>query len=137
MTILNKIHLKCNLLYKSLLILLSLLLLSSLSLAGQLQPATVLKITDGDTFWVNIDGQKTKLRLLGIDTPEKYSGYKLKRDASGCGVSQKYMASLGKSATKYAKKLVHVGDIMQIDIRGYGYYSRALAIVYLSDITLL
>ncbi|MEA2066240.1 MAG: hypothetical protein U9O65_03965 [Thermotogota bacterium] len=80
-------------------------LLSSLS--GQLQQATILKITDGDTFWVSIDSQKTKLRLLGIDTPEKYSGYKLKRDAADCGVSQEYMASLGKSATKYAKKLVH------------------------------
>jgi micrococcal nuclease len=73
------------------------------------------------------------LRLLGIDTPEKYSGYKLKRDALGCGVSQKYMASLGKSATKYAKRLVHAGDIVQVDIRGYGYYGRALAMVYLPD----
>lgn len=112
----NKICLKYNLLYKYLLILLSLLLLSSLSYAGQLQQTTVLKITDGDTFWVNIDSQKTKLRLLGIDTPEKYSGYKLKRDAAGCGVSQDYMASFGKSATKYAKRLVYVGDTVRVDI---------------------
>jgi len=83
----TKPYLKRNIFYKSLFILLSLFLLSSLSLAGQLQPATVLKITDGDTVWVNIDSKKTKLRLLDIDTPEKYRGYKLKRDATGCGVS--------------------------------------------------
>ncbi|MCD6176743.1 MAG: thermonuclease family protein, partial [Candidatus Cloacimonetes bacterium] len=126
-----KINFKHNLFHKFLLIFFSLFLLSFLSFAGQLQPATILKITDGDTFWVSIDSQKTKLRLLGIDTPEKYSGYKLKRDASGCGVSQKYMASLGKSATKYAKRLVKAGDTVQVDIRGYGYYGRALAMVYL------
>ena len=43
------------------------------------------------------------------------------------------MVSMGKSATKYAKKLVHVGDTVQVDIRGYGYYGRALAMVYLHN----
>jgi len=43
------------------------------------------------------------------------------------------MANLGKSATKYAKRLVKVGDTVQADIRGYGYYGRALVMVYLSD----
>jgi len=118
-------------------ILLFLLFLSSLAYAGQPQQATVLKITDGDTLWVRLAGQKTKLRLLGIDTPEKYHGKKLTRDAVRCGVSEKYMASLGRRATRHAKKLVHVGDTAQVDIRGYGYYGRGLAVVYLADGTCL
>ena len=30
----------------------------------------VISIVDGDTIWVNIDGKKEKIRLVGIDTPE-------------------------------------------------------------------
>ena len=130
-----KTCLRRNLFFEFLLVLL--LFLSSLAYAGQFQQGIVLKITDGDTLWVKIDEQKTKLRLLGIDTPEKYHGKKLTRDAVRCGVSEKYMASLGRRATRHAKKLVHVGDTVQVDIRGYGYYGRALAVVYLADGTCL
>ena len=30
----------------------------------------VLRIVDGDTIWVEIEGEEAKIRLLGIDTPE-------------------------------------------------------------------
>ena len=43
------------------------------------------------------------------------------------------MQQIGKSVTKYAKKLVHVGNIVQVDMRGHGYYGRALVMVYLAD----
>ena len=32
---------------------------------------TVVKVADGDTLTVNVDGEKTKIRLCGIDAPEK------------------------------------------------------------------
>lgn len=35
--------------------------------------AIVVKVTDGSTIWVNIDGYKKKVRLIGIDTPQ--TGY--------------------------------------------------------------
>jgi len=31
---------------------------------------TVVKVVDGDTIHVNVNGQKLKIRLIGIDTPE-------------------------------------------------------------------
>ena len=126
-----KTCLRRNLFFEFLLVLL--FFLSSMAYAGQFQQGTILKITDGNTLWVRLAGQKTKLRLLDIDTPEKYSGKKLTRDATHCGVSEKYMASLGRRATRHAKKLVHVGDAVQVDIRGHGYYGRALAVVYLAN----
>ena len=36
--------------------------------------AKVLRITDGDTIVVEIDGKEYKLRYIGIDSPEGYSG---------------------------------------------------------------
>jgi len=33
-------------------------------------PYTVVKVVDGDTIHVNVNGQKLKIRLIGIDTPE-------------------------------------------------------------------
>ncbi|MDU2545718.1 MAG: thermonuclease, partial [Finegoldia magna] len=30
----------------------------------------VVRVVDGDTVILNIDGQKTRVRLIGIDTPE-------------------------------------------------------------------
>ena len=35
-------------------------------------PYLVTKVVDGDTVWVQRDGQKVKLRLIGIDTPETH-----------------------------------------------------------------
>ena len=33
-------------------------------------PFVVTKVVDGDTIWVNDDGQRQKIRLIGLDTPE-------------------------------------------------------------------
>jgi micrococcal nuclease len=35
-------------------------------------PYPVTKVVDGDTLWVQRDGQTVKLRLIGIDTPETH-----------------------------------------------------------------
>jgi len=99
----------------------------------QRHPATVLKISDGDTIWVSMNRQKIKLRLIGIDTPEKFSSKKLEREAAECQVSPGYMKNLGQLATAYAKRLLHKGQKVKVVIYGYGYYGRALAMIYLPD----
>ena len=33
-------------------------------------PYTVIKVVDGDTIWVDNNGQRQKIRLIGLDTPE-------------------------------------------------------------------
>jgi len=96
--------------------------------------ATVTKISDGDTIWVRTDsGKKLKIRLIGIDTPEKYSGRKLERDASHCGVKAGRIKNLGQLATHHMKTLLHKGDRVKIVPRGRGYYKRLLAYVILPD----
>lgn len=35
------------------------------------EPAIVTKVVDGDTIWVEINGIEEKVRLIGVNTPEK------------------------------------------------------------------
>ncbi|MDL1971476.1 MAG: thermonuclease family protein [Candidatus Desulfofervidaceae bacterium] len=84
-------------------------------------------------MWVLINGQKVKLRLIGIDTPEKYPGKKLERDARECSVSKGHMKNLGQEATHHAKKLLHKGEQVKVVTYGHDCYGRTLAIIYLPD----
>jgi endonuclease YncB( thermonuclease family) len=34
-------------------------------------PATIVRVVDGDTLEIKLHGQKEKVRLIGVDTPEK------------------------------------------------------------------
>ena len=33
-------------------------------------PFPVTKVSDGDTIWVNENGERVKIRMIGLDTPE-------------------------------------------------------------------
>ena len=96
-------------------------------------PAVITKITDGDTVWVRMQGKRVKLRLLGIDTPEKYSSRKLYRDARKCGVTVGAMKRLGRLATYHAEKYLYKGQRVRVATFGKGYYRRTLAYIILPN----
>ena len=60
--------------------------------------ARVLFVTDGDTISVKLGKRTESVRLIGIDTPETYSG-------TECG---------GKKATRSMKKMVEEGDRVRL-----------------------
>ena len=97
------------------------------------EKARVLRIIDGDTFLVLLHGKREKVRLLGIDTPEKHWSCKLRKQSIRCGVREGRISRLGIRATRYAKELIHKGDEIYLEIRGRGHYGRILAFVYLKD----
>ena len=97
------------------------------------EKARVLRIIDGDTFLVLLHGKREKVRLLGIDTPEKYWSRKLKKEARRCGVREGRISRLGIRATRYAKGLIHKGDKIYLEARGRDRYKRLLVFVYLKD----
>jgi endonuclease YncB( thermonuclease family) len=39
--------------------------------------ATIVRIVDGDTVEIKLQSQTEKVRLIGVDTPEKYESDKL------------------------------------------------------------
>ncbi len=80
-------------------------------------PFAVTHIVDGDTIYVLDGNEKLKIRLIGINTPEKDMPYY-------------------KEATDYTASLVKNKNVyLAYDAERYDKYGRTLAYVYLEDKT--
>lgn len=73
-------------------------------------PAKVIKISDGDTITILQNKEQTKVRLYGIDAPEKKQGYGQK--------SRQFLASL------------IAGQMVEIEPKGKDRYKRTLGIIH-------
>ena len=101
----------------------NLLTSASLSVAApvDLQRATVVSVVDGDTIWVELNGQREKIRYIGIDAPETNHPIK--------GV-QEY----GSDAKASNRRLVEGRTVqLEFDVAQRDRYGRLLAYVYLED----
>lgn len=99
-----------------------LFILTAISLVSCSQGYTVGRVIDGDTFIIMYRGQQTKVRLIGVDTPEAYD-YKDVRKERG-----------GDAASTYTKSLIEGRDVtLEFDHVMYDKYGRLLAYVYLPD----
>ena len=84
---------------------------------------SVIKVVDGDTLSIDMDGKKTTLRLIGIDTPETVDPRK-QVECFGVEASNKAKELLARKMVKIEK------DSTQGEFDKYG---RLLAYVYLED----
>ncbi len=84
---------------------------------------SVIKVVDGDTLSVDMDGKKVTLRLIGIDTPETVD-------------PRKPVECFGVEASNKAKELL-TGKSVRIEqdpTQGeFDKYNRLLAYIYLED----
>ena len=82
-------------------------------------PATVVRVIDGDTIVVRRDGQEETVRLLNIDTPEKKH-------------PNKAVQCLGPEATQALETLLRPGDdvVLRYDLERTDRYGRTLAGVF-------
>lgn len=82
-------------------------------------------IVDGDTFKIIYNGKTTKVRLIGVDTPESVSANKKKNN------------EYGKQASNYTKERLEGKEVLlEFDIQQTDKYGRLLAYVYLEDGTM-
>ena len=82
----------------------------------------VVRVVDGDTIIVDIDGEETRVRLIGIDTPESVNPDESKNTEAG------------DLASAYTKELLSDETVyLEYDIDKTDDYDRTLAYVYLSD----
>ena len=81
--------------------------------------ASVVRVVDGDTMVVRLDGGDEKLRLIGIDTPESVA-------------TDRPNECFGKEATTQLTKLVPPGTAIRIarDVEPRDRYNRLLGYVY-------
>ena len=98
-------------------------------------PYTVLKVVDGDTIHVHVDGRKLKIRMIGVDTPEVVDPRKpvqcFGREASAqaktiLGGQSVYLATDPSQDTldKYQRTLAYVwvgGHLFNLDMIANGY----------------
>ena len=91
----------------------------------------IVRVSDGDTVWVKLDnGNRVKMRIWGIDTPEKFKSKKLLREASRCKVPASYIVHLGKLASERAEELLE-GKEVSVRTHGEGRYGRVLGQVFI------
>ena len=101
---------------------------------GLYGPVSVVRISDGDTIVVRLNGKNEKLRLIGIDSPEKYDGEKLSRKSRELGLSQNEIKQMGRNSSKFTEKLLRGKKVyLEYDVTKRDRYGRLLAYVYLKD----
>ena len=85
-------------------------------------PYEVLYVIDGDTAFINIEGEEVKVRFLGIDTPESVHQDESKNTPEG------------KTASKFTKDLLEGKSVyLEYDVQREDEYGRTLAYLYLDD----
>ena len=93
----------------------------------------VKRVVDGDTFLLS-NGER--VRLLGIDTPEKYESKKLDRDVEATHQDKKTIKKLGQLASEYVKNFVEGKKVYLEKEPNYedkDRYGRLLRWIYLED----
>lgn len=96
----------------------------------------VKKVNDGDTFEIFIDGKTEKVRMLGIDTPEKWDSDKFERDLKRTGKDKETIKKLGTLSSEFTTRLIGGKKVLlQADTKGddKDKYGRLLRYVYLED----
>ncbi len=93
----------------------------------------VKRVIDGDTFELE-DGER--VRLIGIDTPEKWESNKLNRDAERSQKDKSIIKALGLKATMYADSLLFE-QLVRLEPDSTNQdrdrYNRLLRYAYLQD----
>ncbi|MBE1446312.1 thermonuclease family protein [Paenibacillus sp. OAS669] len=85
------------------------------------EPVKVERVIDGDTFEINQDGKKERVRMIGVDTPETK-----KADTP--------VMFYGKEASDYtAKRLENKTVELEWDVEKRDQYDRYLAYVWIGD----
>ena len=94
-----------------------------------LTPATVVRVVDGDTIIVKLNGTETRVRLIGVNTPESVA-------------SEEYLTrtnqqntDAGKTASEWLKNYLPKGTkvYLEEDVQQTDTYGRLLAYVWMSD----
>lgn len=108
---------------------------SSAKIPKNLKEATVVRVIDGDTVVVNIEGVEEKVRLIGVDTPESRLNKRAELQEKNLGKDMENIVELGKKAKEFTKSLLTKGSkvYLEFDVQQRDKYGRLLAYLYLED----
>ena len=91
--------------------------------------ASVVRVVDGDTVVVRLNGNDTKIRLIGVNTPESVASQEY-LDKTG-----KENTKEGKAASDWLKAYLKVGTTvyLEYDVQQTDKYGRLLAYIWLTN----
>lgn len=85
-------------------------------------PYEVERVVDGDTFIASVEGERIRVRMIGIDTPESVAD------------NPDRITEEGIIASDYTKQLLTGAEVfLEYDEEKYDKYDRLLAYVYIDD----
>lgn len=89
----------------------------------ELTEVTLVRVVDGDTIVVNVNGSEEKVRMIGVDTPESVHSDSTKNN------------EYGDMASAYTKEYMknYTTLYLQYDVSCKDQYGRTLAYVWLED----
>ncbi|WP_455611422.1 thermonuclease family protein [Cloacibacillus porcorum] len=88
---------------------------------GHAVTAQVIRVIDGDTFITTLNGQKERVRLIGVDTPETVH-------------PKKGIEPYGLEASAYVKGMLEGREVfLEFDVASRDRYGRLLAYVWLFE----
>ena len=90
-----------------------------------LSKSEVIRVKDGDTYVLMIDGEETTVRLIGVDTPESVAPDEYSKENT----------SKGRMISEIVKQKIQVGDMLYVeyDVSPTDKYGRTLAYLYFED----
>lgn len=93
------------------------------------ETGTVVRVVDGDTYVLNINGEETKVRLIGVDTPESVAPADYSKENT----------EEGKEVSDIVKEKIQAGDKLAVeyDVSPTDKYGRTLAYLYFDDGTMV
>ena len=84
-------------------------------------PAPVVRVVDGDTIHVDLDGDEVTIRLIGIDTPESVA-------------PDQPVECFGRRASEYTTQRLEGQTVdLEFDVERLDRFDRTLAYVWLGD----
>ena len=94
---------------------------------SEFQKATLMRVVDGDTIVVEIDGEEYKVRLIGINTPESVASEEYLEKTG------KENSQAGKDASEFTKEILKNTTTVYLekDISETDKYGRLLRYVWL------
>ncbi len=100
--------------------------------APQRQHAVLIRVVDGDTLKIRQGRYEDRVRLIGIDSPEKAPNEKAFRDVQRTHQDMKTITSLGKRAQEHMEEILKPGQKIELefDVEQRDRHGRLLAYIY-------
>jgi micrococcal nuclease len=96
-----------------------------------LPQARVVRVVDGDTVRARLDGGEERIRLIGLDAPERFPGPRLEHQARQTGVPPEALRRWANAAYTFARRSLAGRAVgLELDVQQRDEFGRLLAYVW-------